>query len=111
MEDVSMGMWVEQFNRSRPVEYVHSLKFCQFGCIEGYYTAHYQTPRQMICLWEKLKKQGRAQCCNEIMIRTSVNERPKCRNRERMITRFGEMRTGSWMRVTTWGDCPEKLKI
>jgi hypothetical protein len=45
------------------------------------------------------------------MIRTSVNERPKCRNRERMITRFGEMRTGSWMRVTTWGDCPEKLKI
>eukprot|EP00258_Populus_trichocarpa_P022612 XP_024438631.1 hydroxyproline O-galactosyltransferase GALT6 [Populus trichocarpa] len=111
MEDVSMGMWVEQFNRSRPVEYVHSLKFCQFGCIEGYYTAHYQTPRQMICLWEKLQKQGRAQCCNEIMIRTSVNERPKCRNRERMITRFGEMRTGSWMRVTTWGDCPEKLKI
>ncbi|KAG6735840.1 hypothetical protein POTOM_061491 [Populus tomentosa] len=111
MEDVSMGMWVEQFNRSRPVEYVHSLKFCQFGCIEGYCTAHYQTPRQMICLWEKLQKRGRAQCCNEMMIRTSVNERPKCRNRERMITRFGEMRTGSWMRVTTWGDCPEKLKI
>ncbi|XP_011042627.1 PREDICTED: probable beta-1,3-galactosyltransferase 19 [Populus euphratica] len=111
MEDVSMGMWVEQFNSSIPVEYVHSLKFCQLGCIEGYYTAHYQAPRQMICLWEKLQKQGRAQCCNEMMIRTSVNERPKCRNRERMITRLGEMRTGSWMRVTTWGDCPEKLKI
>lgn len=64
MEDVSMGMWVEQFNSSRPVEYVHSLKFCQFGCIEGYYTAHYQSPKQMICLWEKLQKQGRPQCCN-----------------------------------------------
>ncbi|CAK7322911.1 unnamed protein product [Dovyalis caffra] len=64
MEDVSMGMWVEQFNSSRPVEYVHSLKFCQFGCVEGYYTAHYQSPKQMICLWEKLQKQGRPQCCN-----------------------------------------------
>lgn len=64
MEDVSMGMWVEQFNNSKPVKYVHSLKFCQFGCIEDYYTAHYQSPRQMICLWRKLQKQGRPHCCN-----------------------------------------------
>ncbi|KAL6178133.1 hypothetical protein ACLB2K_049652 [Fragaria x ananassa] len=64
MEDVSMGMWVEKFNSSKPVEYLHSLKFCQFGCIEGYFTAHYQSPRQMICLWEKLKKLGRPQCCS-----------------------------------------------
>ncbi|KAK3027863.1 hypothetical protein RJ639_041497 [Escallonia herrerae] len=64
MEDVSMGMWVEQFNSSRPVEYLHSLKFCQFGCIEDYYTAHYQSPRQMICLWSKLLRQGKPQCCN-----------------------------------------------
>ncbi|XP_073016496.1 hydroxyproline O-galactosyltransferase GALT6-like [Primulina eburnea] len=49
MEDVSMGMWVQKVNSSRPVEYVHSLKFCQFGCVEDYYTAHYQSPRQMIC--------------------------------------------------------------
>ncbi|KAL3513233.1 hypothetical protein ACH5RR_025950 [Cinchona calisaya] len=64
MEDVSMGLWVEQFNSSRRVEYVHSLKFCQFGCIEDYYTAHYQSPRQMICLWNKLQEQGKPQCCN-----------------------------------------------
>lgn len=63
MEDVSMGMWVEKFNNSKPVEYIHSLKFCQFGCIEDYYTAHYQSPRQMICLWDKLN-QGKSQCCN-----------------------------------------------
>ncbi|XP_016443763.1 hydroxyproline O-galactosyltransferase GALT6 [Nicotiana tabacum] len=63
MEDVSMGMWVEQFNSSRPVEYVHSLKFCQFGCIDDYYTAHYQSPRQMICLWRKLLL-GKPRCCN-----------------------------------------------
>ncbi|XVF44130.1 hypothetical protein PTKIN_Ptkin02bG0096000 [Pterospermum kingtungense] len=64
MEDVSMGMWVEKFNSSNTVEYQHSLKFCQFGCIEDYYTAHYQSPRQMLCLWDKLLNQGKPQCCN-----------------------------------------------
>ncbi|XVE75165.1 hypothetical protein DITRI_Ditri12bG0073600 [Diplodiscus trichospermus] len=64
MEDVSMGMWVEKFNSSKAVEYQHSLKFCQFGCIEDYYTAHYQSPRQMLCLWDKLINQGKPQCCN-----------------------------------------------
>ncbi|KAK7317224.1 hypothetical protein RJT34_01267 [Clitoria ternatea] len=64
MEDVSMGMWVEQFNSSKPVLYLHSVMFCQFGCIEDYYTAHYQSPRQMMCLWDKLQRQTRPQCCN-----------------------------------------------
>ncbi|RDX66429.1 Hydroxyproline O-galactosyltransferase GALT6, partial [Mucuna pruriens] len=64
MEDVSMGMWVEQFNSTRPVEYVHNLNFCQHGCIEDYYTAHYQSPRQMTCMWEKLQHQGKPLCCN-----------------------------------------------
>ncbi|XP_021733738.1 hydroxyproline O-galactosyltransferase GALT6-like [Chenopodium quinoa] len=64
MEDVSVGMWVENFNSTKPVEYVHSLKFCQFGCIEDYYTAHYQSPKQMICLWNKLQQLGRPVCCN-----------------------------------------------
>ncbi|KAI8001871.1 Hydroxyproline O-galactosyltransferase GALT6 [Camellia lanceoleosa] len=64
MEDASMGMWVERFNSSRPVDYIHSLKFFQFGCIEDYYTAHYQSPRQMICLWKKLQRQERPLCCN-----------------------------------------------
>ncbi|GER54868.1 galactosyltransferase family protein, partial [Striga asiatica] len=64
MEDVSMGMWVEKLNRSRAVKYVHSLKFCQFGCVEGYMTAHYQSPRQMTCLWAKLELHGKPHCCN-----------------------------------------------
>ncbi|BFG28167.1 hypothetical protein CerSpe_144410 [Prunus speciosa] len=64
MEDVSMGMWVEQFNSSMAtVQYSHNWKFCQYGCMENYYTAHYQSPRQMICLWDKLGR-GRVQCCN-----------------------------------------------
>ncbi|KAK7330418.1 hypothetical protein VNO77_24612 [Canavalia gladiata] len=64
MEDVSMGMWVEQFNKTKPVHYLHSFKFCQFGCVENYYTAHYQSPRQMMCLWDKLQTQTRPECCN-----------------------------------------------
>lgn len=64
MEDVSMGMWVEQYNSSVvPVQYSHSWKFCQHGCVQDYYTAHYQSPRQMICLWDKLAR-GQAHCCN-----------------------------------------------
>uniref|UniRef100_J3LTV1 Hexosyltransferase n=1 Tax=Oryza brachyantha TaxID=4533 RepID=J3LTV1_ORYBR len=64
MEDVSMGMWVEKFNNTRqPVEYSHDVKFFQSGCFDGYYTAHYQSPQQMICLWRKLQS-GSAQCCN-----------------------------------------------
>lgn len=64
MEDVSMGMWVEQFTNRTSVEYVHSWNFCQFGCVEDYYTAHYQSPRQMICMWEKLQQNGKPSCCN-----------------------------------------------
>uniref|UniRef100_M4D7E8 Galectin domain-containing protein n=1 Tax=Brassica campestris TaxID=3711 RepID=M4D7E8_BRACM len=64
MEDVSMGMWAEKFNETRPVEVVPSLRFCQFGCIEDYFTAHYQSPRQMICMWDKLQRLGKPHCCN-----------------------------------------------
>ncbi|XP_073008832.1 hydroxyproline O-galactosyltransferase GALT2 isoform X1 [Typha latifolia] len=63
MEDVSMGLWVEKFNSTNTVQYSHSWKFCQYGCVEYYYTAHYQSPRQMLCLWSKLAG-GRAHCCN-----------------------------------------------
>ncbi|CAM8924064.1 unnamed protein product [Rhodiola kirilowii] len=64
MEDVSMGMWVEQFNSTKRVKYLHTVKFCQFGCIANYITAHYQSPRQMMCMWEKLQYYGKPLCCN-----------------------------------------------
>ncbi|XP_057430287.1 hydroxyproline O-galactosyltransferase GALT2-like [Lotus japonicus] len=64
MEDVSMGMWVERFNNTvSAVKYSHNWKFCQYGCMEGYFTSHYQSPRQMVCLWDKLSR-GHARCCN-----------------------------------------------
>jgi hypothetical protein len=63
MEDVSMGLWVERFNSTTSVQYSHHWKFCQYGCMKDYYTAHYQSPRQMICLWDNLAR-GRPHCCN-----------------------------------------------
>ncbi|CAM0875361.1 unnamed protein product [Alopecurus aequalis] len=65
MEDVSVGMWVGQFNATARagVEYVHGARFCQFGCVDDYLTAHYQSPGQMLCLWEKLER-GKPHCCN-----------------------------------------------
>ncbi|KAF7044324.1 hypothetical protein CFC21_053571 [Triticum aestivum] len=62
MEDVSVGMWVGQLDAGG-VEYVHGARFCQAGCADDYLTAHYQSPGQMLCLWENLR-QGRPQCCN-----------------------------------------------
>ncbi|RAL50249.1 hypothetical protein DM860_007923 [Cuscuta australis] len=63
MEDVSMGMWVEKYNSTNPVQYSHSWKFCQYGCTDNYFTAHYQSPRQMECMWDHLLN-GRVRCCN-----------------------------------------------
>ncbi|KAG8081021.1 hypothetical protein GUJ93_ZPchr0007g6361 [Zizania palustris] len=64
MEDVSMGMWVEKFNNTRrPVEYRNDVRFYQSGCFDGYFTAHYQSPQHMICLWTKLQS-GSTKCCN-----------------------------------------------
>ena len=35
MEDVSMGMWVEKFNRThRPVKYSHDFRLYQSGCFD-----------------------------------------------------------------------------
>ncbi|XP_073266307.1 hydroxyproline O-galactosyltransferase GALT2 [Populus alba] len=54
MEDVSMGMWVEQFNSSTPVQYSHNWKFCQYGCLENYLYCTLPDPQgRWICLWDK----------------------------------------------------------
>ena len=62
MEDVSMGMWVVQYGINNTVHYVHNWRFCQAGCMEDYLTAHYQSPRQMQCMWAKLLR-GDFRCC------------------------------------------------
>lgn len=63
MEDVSVGLWVGQFAKDNHVKYEHSMRFAQAGCVPNYLSAHYQSPRQMLCLWDKLLDHD-ARCCN-----------------------------------------------
>ncbi|XP_078443770.1 hydroxyproline O-galactosyltransferase GALT3-like [Wolffia australiana] len=55
LEDVAMGIWVDQFkNSGRQVDYVNDDRIYNNGCDDGYVLAHYQSPRLLLCLWEKL---------------------------------------------------------
>ena len=61
-----MGIWVQAYkNQINEVDYVSDNKFNNLGCSEGYITAHYQKPKQMACLWNKLQEQLGPTCCNE----------------------------------------------
>lgn len=64
LEDVAMGIWIEQFkNRGQEVNYVTDERFYHAGCEPNYILAHYQSPRLVLCLWEKLQKEHQPNCC------------------------------------------------
>ncbi|KAK6913634.1 Galectin, carbohydrate recognition domain [Dillenia turbinata] len=64
LEDVAMGIWIEEFKRSgSAVNYVTDDRFYNAGCESNYILAHYQGPRLLLCLWEKLQKENKAECC------------------------------------------------
>ncbi|XP_062209737.1 hydroxyproline O-galactosyltransferase GALT3-like isoform X2 [Phragmites australis] len=64
LEDVAMGIWIQQYKQSgQQVNIVTDDRFYSEGCDADYVLAHYQTPRLMMCLWEKLKTEYQAVCC------------------------------------------------
>lgn len=64
LEDVAMGIWIQQYkNSGQQVNIVTDDRFYNEGCEADYVLAHYQTPRLMMCLWEKLKTEYHAICC------------------------------------------------
>ncbi|GAV71651.1 Gal-bind_lectin domain-containing protein/Galactosyl_T domain-containing protein [Cephalotus follicularis] len=64
LEDVAMGIWIEQFkNSGKNVQYINDDRFYNAGCESNYTLAHYQGPRNLLCLWEKLQKQHQPICC------------------------------------------------
>ncbi|XP_038720127.1 hydroxyproline O-galactosyltransferase GALT3 isoform X2 [Tripterygium wilfordii] len=64
LEDVAVGIWIEQFKKSgKEVHYVNDEKFYNAGCESNYILAHYQGPRMVLCLWEKLQKERKPICC------------------------------------------------
>ncbi|XP_044958084.1 hydroxyproline O-galactosyltransferase GALT3 [Hordeum vulgare subsp. vulgare] len=64
LEDVAMGIWIQQYKESgQEVNYANDERFYNEGCDSDYVLAHYQSPRLMLCLWEKLQKESQAVCC------------------------------------------------
>lgn len=64
LEDVAMGIWIEELKkRGQEVHYVSDERFHNAGCESNYILAHYQSPRLVLCLWEKLQKEHQPNCC------------------------------------------------
>ncbi|ESQ49399.1 hypothetical protein EUTSA_v10020308mg [Eutrema salsugineum] len=64
LEDVAMGIWIQQYNQSvKSVKYINDKRFHNSGCKSNYILVHYQTPRLVLCLWEKLQKESQSICC------------------------------------------------
>ncbi|KAL0397383.1 UNVERIFIED_CONTAM: Hydroxyproline O-galactosyltransferase GALT3 [Sesamum calycinum] len=67
LEDVALGIWIEQFEKKgQKIEYVHDDRFNNAGCESDYILAHYQNPRMMLCLWEKLQKEHKPECYAQV---------------------------------------------
>lgn len=65
LEDVAMGIWIEQFKKHvREVQYINDDRFYNAGCEPNYILAHYQNPRMVLCLWEKMQKEHKPDCCD-----------------------------------------------
>ncbi|WCJ25709.1 Galactosyltransferase family protein [Euphorbia peplus] len=65
LEDVAMGMWIEELKRENvKVNYVNEERVCSEGCNDGYIVAHYQSPRQILCLWQNLQQEHKPICCS-----------------------------------------------
>ncbi|CAI0626415.1 unnamed protein product [Linum tenue] len=67
LEDVAMGIWIEEMkkqkNKGEEVHYANDDRFHNAGCEPNYVLAHYQSPRLVLCLWEKLQKEHQPSCC------------------------------------------------
>lgn len=66
LEDVAMGIWIADMKKSGlEVHYENEGRVYNEGCKDGFVVAHYQGPREMLCLWQKLQEAKRAMCCGD----------------------------------------------
>ncbi|MBA0842826.1 hypothetical protein Goarm_002630 [Gossypium armourianum] len=66
LEDVAMGIWIDDMKKEGlEVRYEKEERIFTEGCKDGYVIAHYQGPREMMCLWQKLQETKRARCCGD----------------------------------------------
>ncbi|KAK0573159.1 hypothetical protein LWI29_003748 [Acer saccharum] len=66
LEDVAMGIWIAAMKKEGlEVRYENEERVYNVGCKDGYLVAHYQGPREMLCLWQKLQEGNVAKCCGD----------------------------------------------
>lgn len=66
LEDVAMGIWIADIKKKGlEVKYIKEERVYNEGCKDGYVVAHYQGPREMLCLWQKLQEGNSARCCGD----------------------------------------------
>ncbi|XP_010258334.1 PREDICTED: beta-1,3-galactosyltransferase GALT1-like isoform X2 [Nelumbo nucifera] len=66
LEDVAMGIWIAEMKKGGlEVRYEKEERIYNEGCKDGYIVAHYQGPREMLCLWQKLQEGKEAKCCGD----------------------------------------------
>lgn len=66
LEDVAMGIWIADMKKKGlEVTYAKEERIFNEGCNDGYVIAHYQAPRELLCLWQKLQEGNRALCCSD----------------------------------------------
>ncbi|XP_014521362.1 beta-1,3-galactosyltransferase GALT1 [Vigna radiata var. radiata] len=66
LEDVAMGIWIADMKKEGvEVRYENENRVYPEGCKDGYVVAHYQGPREMLCLWQKLEEGKGAKCCGD----------------------------------------------
>ncbi|XP_062233238.1 beta-1,3-galactosyltransferase GALT1-like [Phragmites australis] len=66
LEDVAMGIWINEMKKDgMDIKYGNDGRILVEGCEDGYVVAHYQEPRDMMCLWDKFQKTKRGTCCKE----------------------------------------------
>ncbi|KAK1383615.1 beta-1,3-galactosyltransferase GALT1 [Heracleum sosnowskyi] len=67
LEDVAMGLWIADMRKKGlEVSFINEPRIYIEGCKDGYIVAHYQSPRQMLCLWHKLQLGKGAICCGKL---------------------------------------------
>ncbi|KAK6159937.1 hypothetical protein DH2020_003318 [Rehmannia glutinosa] len=66
LEDVAMGIWIDDMKKNGlEVRYEKDERIFMDGCKDGYVVAHYQGPRELLCLWQKIQEKKRAFCCGD----------------------------------------------
>lgn len=65
LEDVAMGIWIAEMKDILKVRYENEERIYNEGCKDGYVVAHYQGPREMLCLWQKIQEGNGARCCGD----------------------------------------------